>query len=210
MLLSHSTENEEHDNGWLLGAIVGVILWLAALAGAARADVSASRRFALAPVSSRRIAMTQMLPVLGLALLQGLAVLLALALTRVSVASAVSLTLFSLIAAVCFSAIGYAFRLALGAAGVALFGLFLLVQVAALANVLPLETAPGPLQQLNGLLPLTVYVDGANRLVSGGEVGSVSGAVVVMVLWGTGGGAQHHGRRTPAADAAGDGSERPG
>ncbi len=184
VLLSHSTQNEEHDNGWLLGAIVGVILWLAALAGAARADVSASRRFALAPVSSRRIAMTQMLPVLGLAVLQGLAVLLALALTKVSVESAVSLTLLSLLAAVCFSAIGYAFRLALGAAGVALFGLFLLVQIAALANVLPLETAPGPLQQLNGLLPLTVFVDGANRLVSGGEVGSVAGAAVVMVLWG--------------------------
>ena len=135
-------------------------------------------------VTSRRIAMTQLLPVLGLAVLQGLAVLLALALTRVSVASAVSLTLFSLVAAVCFSAIGYAIRLAFGATGVALFGLFLLVQVAALANVLPLETAPGPLQQLNGLLPLTAYVDGANRLVSGGEVGSVSGAVVVMVVWG--------------------------
>ncbi|WP_432477078.1 YhgE/Pip family protein [Nocardioides sp. GXQ0305] len=184
VLLSHSTQHQQHDNGWLLGAIVGVILWLAALAGAARADVSASRRFALAPVSSRRIAMTQLLPVLGLAVLQGLAVLLALALTRVSVESAVSLTVFSLLAAVCFSAIGYAFRLALGAAGVALFGLFLLVQIAALANVLPLETAPGALQSLNGLMPLTVYVDGANRLVSGGEVGSVAGAVAVMVLWG--------------------------
>ena len=42
-----------------------------------------------APVSSRRIAISQVLPVLGLALLQGVAVLLALALTRVSVASAV-------------------------------------------------------------------------------------------------------------------------
>ena len=31
------------------------------------------------------------------------------------------------------------------------------------------------LQPLNDLLPLTAYVDGANRLVSGGEVGSVSG-----------------------------------
>ena len=184
VLLTHTTQYQQHDNGWLLGAIVGVILWLAALAGAARADVSASRRFALAPVSSRRIALAQMVPVLGLAVLQGLAVLLALALTRVSVESAVALTLFSLVAAVCFSAIGYAFRLALGAAGVALFGLFLLVQIAALANVLPLETAPGALQPLNTLLPLTAYVDGANRLVSGGEVGSVTGATVVMLLWG--------------------------
>jgi putative membrane protein len=100
------------------------------------------------------------------------------------VESAVSLTLFSLLAAMCFSAIGYALRLPLGAAGMALFGLFLLVQVAALANVLPLETAPGVLQALNGLMPLTAYVDGANRLVSGGEVGSVAGAVVVMALWG--------------------------
>ena len=74
-----------------------------------------------------------------------------------------------------FSAIGYALRLALGAAGVALFVLFLLVQIAALGNVVPLETAPGPLQQLNGLLPLTAYVDGASQLVSGGQVGSLVG-----------------------------------
>ncbi len=186
VLLSHSTQFQEHDNGWLLGAIVGVILWLAALAGAARADVSASQRFALSPVSSRRIAISQAMPVLGLALLQGVAVLLALALTRVSVESAVSLALFSLLAAVAFSAIGYAMRLALGALGVALYGLFLLVQIAALANVLPLETAPGPLQSLNGLLPLPAYVDGASRLVSGGQVGSLAVAVAVVALWGVG------------------------
>ena len=182
--LSHSTEHTQHTNGWLLGVIVGVILWLGALASATRADVSASRRFSLAPVSSRRIAVVQALPVLALALLQGVAVVLALVISSVSVASAVGVALLSVLAAVTFSLIGYAMRLALGATGVALFVLFLLVQVAALANVLPLETAPAPLTSLHGLMPLTVFVDGASRLVSGGEVGSLTTAVVVMALWG--------------------------
>ncbi|QBR93831.1 YhgE/Pip family protein [Nocardioides euryhalodurans] len=182
--LSHATEHTEHANGWLLGAILGVILWLAALAAVSRADVSASRHFALAPVSSRRIAVVQVLPVLGLAVLQGVAVVLALVLTDVSVASAVGVALLSVLAAVSFGLVAYALRLALGAAGVALFVLFLLVQVAALANVLPLETAPDPLPSLHGLMPLTMFVDGASRLVSGGEVGSVTTAVVVIALWG--------------------------
>ena len=182
--LSHSTEHTQHSNGWLLGAIVGVILWLAALATATRADVSASRRFALAPVASRRIAVVQALPVLGLALLQGVAVVLGLALSSVSVASSVGVALLSVLAAATFSLIAYANRLGLGAVGVALFLLFLLVQVAALANVLPLETAPAPLASLHGLMPLTVFVDGASQLVSGGEVGSVTTAVVVIALWG--------------------------
>ena len=50
-----------------------------------------------------------------------------------------------------------------------MFVLFLLVQIAALSNVVPLETAPAPLQRLNSLLPLTAYADAVNRLVAGGE-----------------------------------------
>ncbi len=61
------------------GAIVAVILWLCALAGALGVDISAALRNALTPVSSRRIAVVQALPAVGIAVVQAVAVRLALA-----------------------------------------------------------------------------------------------------------------------------------
>ena len=61
-------------------------------------------------------------------------------------ASAVACALLSLLAAVSFSLVAYAMRLGGGATGVACLVLLLLVQIAALSNVVPLETAPAPLQ----------------------------------------------------------------
>ncbi len=63
--------------------------------------------------------------------------------------------------------------------------LLLLLQAAALGNVVPLETAPAPMQTLNGLLPLTAYVNGVSQLVSGGSVGSLAGVVTVLLVWAT-------------------------
>ena len=73
-----------------------------------------------------------------------------------------------------------------GVAGLLAFVLFLLLQVAALGNVLPIETAPEPLQVLNQLLPLPAYVNAASQLVTGGSVGSLAGAVAVLLVWGLG------------------------
>ena len=61
--------------------------------------------------------------------------------------------------------------------------MFLLVQVAASSNVIPLETAPSALQTLNGVMPLTAFVNGASQLVSGGQVGSYVAVVVVLLVW---------------------------
>ena len=63
--------------------------------------------------------------------------------------------------------------------------LFLLVQVAALGNVIPLETAPSVIRTLNGMLPLTAFTNGASQLVSGGDVGSLTAVVTVLVVWGS-------------------------
>ncbi len=181
--LTHSTEHTAHGNGWLLAVLVALVLWLTALAATLGLDVRAARRHALAPVSSRRIAVRQSGPVLGMALVQAAAVLLALWVRQVSLASTVGFVLLTVLAAVCFSLLAHALRLALGKVGVALFVLFLLVQVAALGNVVPLETAPALLRELNGLLPLTAYTNLASQLVSGGDVGSAFAVVVVLAVW---------------------------
>ncbi len=184
--LEHTSSFADHANGWLLALIVAVILWLAALATALGVDVTAALRNALTPVSSRRIAVVQALPVVGLATLQALAVGVALLVARTSIAATSSFALVTLLAAICFSLIGYALRLAFGGIGVAVFVLFLLLQVAAMGNVLPLETAPTPLQALNGLMPLTVFTNGASQLVSGGDVGSLSTVVLTLAVWAAG------------------------
>jgi putative membrane protein len=181
--LTHTTQYAAH-NGWLLGAILAIILWLAALAGALGVDVAAGSRNALATVSSRRIAMVQALPAVGLAMAQAVAVLLALAVLRVGVSATVPFVLVTLLAALCFALLGYALRLAFGGVGVGVFVLFLLAQVAALGNVVPLETAPTVLQRLNGLMPMTAYVNATSQLASGGDVGSRTSEVLVLLVWG--------------------------
>jgi putative membrane protein len=181
--LTHTSKFADRTNGWLLGGIVAVILWLAALAAALGRDVASARRFALSPVSSRRIALMQALPVVGLGLLQGAVIVIAVTVARVSVASSITLALLSLLAALTFSLIAYAMRLALGTTGVTLFVLFLLFQLSAIGNVLPIQTAPGLLQTLNSLLPLPAFINAASRLVTGGDVGSTLAAVLVLGVW---------------------------
>ena len=66
----------------------------------------------------------------------------------------------------------------------AVLAAILLAQVAALGNVVPLETAPTALQRLNGLMPMTAYVNATSQLASGGAVGSRTSEILVIVLWG--------------------------
>jgi putative membrane protein len=182
--LTHTTQYTAHGNGWLLAAMLAVILWLAALAGALGVDIAAASRHARAPVSSRRIAIVQALPAIGLAMAQAVAVLLALAVLRVGIAATVPFVLVTLLAALCFALLAYALRLAFGGVGVGVFVLFLLAQVAALGNVVPLETAPTALQRLNGLMPMTAFVNATSQLATGGAVGSRTSEILVIVAWG--------------------------
>jgi putative membrane protein len=184
VVLTHDSIDADRTNGWLLAGIVGIVLWLAALAAALGRDVAAARRFALTPVSSRRIAAAQSIPVLGVALLQGVVVIATVFVAGVSVASSISLALLTLLAALTFSLMAYAARLAWGTNGVVVFVLFLVLQLSALGNALPLQTAPAVLQTLNGLLPLSAFVNAASQLVSGGTVFSTLSTVAVLGVWG--------------------------
>ena len=184
VLMSHSLQNDKYGNGWLLALVIGLVLWMAALLGALRRDVGAATRDGGLPVSSRRLVMSQLLPALGLAVVECAAVVFVLVLLRVTAAAFVPFAFLTLLAALTFTAIAYAVRLVFGRAGIPALVLFLLVQAAALGNVIPLETAPAPLRTLNGILPLTTYVDGASQLVTGGHVESPVAVTVVLLAWG--------------------------
>ncbi len=184
VVLSHSLENDQHANGWLIALLVALVLWMAALLGGLRRDVAASIRAAGLPISSVRLVISEVLPGLGLALVEGVAVLVALLVLRVSVASLVPFALLTLVAALTFTLLAYATRLLFGRAGVPVFVVFLLLQGAALGSVVPLETAPGLMRLLNGILPLTMYVNGASQLISGGQVESPIATLAVLLVWG--------------------------
>jgi putative membrane protein len=121
--------------------------------------------------------------VLGFAVLNAVAVVAALLLFHPSAAAIVPLVLLVALAAAAFCLLALAMVLKWGRVGVVLFVLFLILQLAASGNVIPLETAPGVLRTLNGLLPLTAFVKGASQLVSGGHVASYVGVVVVLGVW---------------------------
>jgi putative membrane protein len=181
--LASTVEHRDDGNGWLLAVVLGVVLWLAALLGVLRRDPAEALRHAGEPVPSRRLVLLPLGPAVGIAVVQGLACLAALPLLGVGVAGPVALALLTLLAAVTFTLVGLALRWALGAGGIVLFVLLLLLQAAALGNVLPIETAPAPLPLIHGLLPLPAYVDAASQLASGGAVGSPTGSVTVLVAW---------------------------
>jgi putative membrane protein len=182
--LSHSLQYDDHGNGWLLGLVVGLVLFLTALLGAMRRDVSTATRHGGLPVSSRRLVFAELLPALGLAVVEGVGAIVGLVALQVDPASFVPLALLTLVAALTFTTVAFAARVLFGRAGLPVLVLFLLIQVAALGNVVPLQTAPALLRALNGVLPLTAYVDAASQLVSGGQAGSPVAGLVVLVIWG--------------------------
>jgi putative membrane protein len=184
ILLTSTVEHGEHGNGWLIAVIVGLVLWLAGLVAALSLDQSAITRNSMAPVASRGAAFVQALPLLGLAALSAASVVAAVVVFHASTAAIIPLALLTLLASVIFALLALAMRLRWGRVGITLFVLFLLVQIAASSNVIPLETAPSTLQRLNGVMPLTAYVNGASQLVSGGQVGSLVAVVVVLLVWG--------------------------
>ena len=49
---------------------------------------------------------------------------------------------------------------------------------------MPIDTAPAPFQTLNQVLPVARAADGFAQLILGGEVGSLTGDVLVLLLWG--------------------------
>ena len=184
--LTSSVQHSAHANGWLIGVVLGIILWLAALLGVLRRDIAHVLRFSATPVSSRRLTMVQVRPAMALALAQGVAVLVALLLLRVGMASPVSFGLLTILAAVTVTLVGLALRWAWATPGSWPSCCSCCCRPRPWATSCRIETAPGPLPTLNELLPLTAYVNAASRLVSGGSVGSLAGSVTVLLVWGLG------------------------
>lgn len=184
VVMHTKSQHDTVQNAWLTGAIVGVVLWFGAFAVLFLRPRLATSAGRLGPVSSTRLAMIQLVPRLMLALAQALLVLVLLLLLGQHVASALVFGGFTMLGAIVFTLIVEALHVGLRRAATIGFLLLSAIQLAALGNVVPIQTAPGALQTLNHLLPLTTFVNGAAQFASGGHVFSVAALVITLALWG--------------------------
>ena len=103
-------------------------------------------------------------------------------------ASPVPLVLLLLLSVAAFTAVNQAFVAALGRrrgwiAAIA----FTVLQAVALGGIVPIETAPGPVQGLNAVLPVARALDGFAHLALDGAAGAPLVDAVVVLLWGLAG-----------------------
>ena len=96
---------------------------------------------------------------------------------------------------------------------------FATLQLVSLGGLVPIDTAPAPFQALNQVLPVARAADGFAHLTLGGEVGSLAGDVLVLLVWGVAAlavtsrrrpaGAEARAERPPGAGPGGDAGRRP-
>jgi putative membrane protein len=164
--------------------VVALALWLGAFVTylVRRALPAAALASAMTPV---RVALAGWLPAVAIGLVQSLLVLAALGLLEVSMESPLGVGVFLLLPAAAFAAVNQAFVAALGRrrgwmASIA----FAVLQAVSLGGPIPVDTAPAPIQSVSGLLPVSLAAEGIGDLTLGGQVGSVAGSAVGLVVWG--------------------------
>ena len=135
------------------------------------------------PSSATRLAFAGLLPSAAVGAAQAALVFATMLLLGADPASPVSTLLLMVLASVGFAAVNQAFVAVLGRRRGWLWIIaFTGLQVVSLGGVIPLDTAPWPLQVLNGALPMPAAANGLEVTVLDGP-GSVFAAVAVLVAW---------------------------
>ncbi|MGZ4504517.1 MAG: YhgE/Pip family protein [Nocardioidaceae bacterium] len=179
--------NPAHDGATLLApAVLAFGLWLGAfvtyLVRQALPD-----RWLRAAGPGWRVALAGWLPAVGIGVVQAVLLFAAVAVSPAGLASPVAVAGFMVVAAAVFAALNQAFVAAAGPRrGWILSIAFAVLQAVSLGGLVPITTAPGPLQWLNAVLPVSRAADGFGHLVLGGRVGSPAADLLVLALWGAG------------------------
>lgn len=176
-----SADNPATVAASLVPVVLALVLWLGTLmlfltgravpTGAAWSQASAGRRV-----------MARWRPAALVGVVQAAVIIAVVALSGVPISSPVGLVGISVLAAAAFAATNQALVALFGGVGRMVSLAFAAVQAAAFGGLVPIETAPGALQTLNGILPLPQYVAGANRFMLGGG-GDVVGPCLTIVGW---------------------------
>lgn len=184
--LATSTQNSGDGLGWVTAAIIAFALWFGAIVGMLLWRTRPAGVGTFAPVSNWRLTVRRVLPRLGVALAQTVAVVAVVALAGVEVAHPLTFGVMTLLGSFSFTLLAQAFGSVFRRFGTLLFLLFLVVQLASVGNIVPLQTAPGVLQWANAVMPLTAFINGVSQAATGGSTTSFTSVAVVLVLWGAG------------------------
>ncbi|MCC6375502.1 MAG: YhgE/Pip domain-containing protein [Microbacteriaceae bacterium] len=91
---------------------------------------------------------------------------------------------FSLVMALAFTAFHLALTIGFGKGGLVISILALAIQVTSTGGIYPVQLLSTPFQWLSPLLPLSYGVSGMQAIIAGGQVSTVLGSSVLLVLFG--------------------------
>ncbi len=162
--------------------VIAFVLWLGGFATYLVRPALSARRLDR-PTSATRLAFAGLRPALAIGAVQALLVFATMLVLGADLASPVSSLALMVLAALGFAAVNQAFVAVLGRRRGWLWIIaFTGLQVVTLGGVIPLDTAPWPLQLLNGALPMPAAANGLEVTVLDGP-GSVAAAIAVLVAW---------------------------
>ena len=183
---ARSTTLEPADNGstLLAPAVLALALWLGAFV-TFLVRPALPRRLLRAAVPAWRVTVGGWLPAVAIGVGQAALLLGAVLALGADPVSPFGLVGVLALAALVFAAVNQAFVALLGPGRgwIASIG-FAVLQVVSLGGLVPIATAPGPLQVLNDVLPVSRAADVLGRLTLGGATGSPAADLVVLALWG--------------------------
>ena len=182
-----SSLNPQRDGATLLApAVLALGLWLGAFViylvlGALPGSALRAARPAW------RLTVGGWLPAAGVGLLQGLLLLLGAVAFGARFTSPLGVAALLLLCAAAFTAVNQALVAVLGPRRGWITAIaFTALQAVSLGGLVPIDTAPGPLQLLHAALPVPRAADGFAHLTLGGRAGSPWADAVVVLLWGLG------------------------
>ena len=181
---SRSDQDRSEPNGrtQVAPGAIALVLWLGAFV-TYLVRPTLSQRLLERPSSGSRLAVTGLLPAVAIGAVQSLLLFGSLLLLGAGASSSVTTVLLMLLAAACFAAVNQALVTVLGRRRGWLWTIaFTGLQVVSLGGVIPLDTAPWPLQVLNGALPVPVAANGLTVTMLDGP-GSVAAAIAVLLAW---------------------------
>jgi putative membrane protein len=161
---------------------IAFVLWLGAFV-TYLVRPALSQRLLERPGSASRLALAGLLPAVAIGAVQSVLLFGALLLLGARAVSPVTTAIVMLFAAACFAVVNQAFVAVLGRRRGWLWTIaFTGLQVVSLGGVIPVDTAPWPLQVLNGALPVPRVADGLTVVMLDGP-GSVAAMVAVLLGW---------------------------
>ena len=163
--------------------VTSLALWLGAF-GTFLLLPGLSRRLLDRAMPMWKVVLRSLAPALLIAVVQTVAVLAVLTAIGISPVSPLSVGVVAFAGAVMFAALHQALLTVLGDRIGRIASIVLMVlQVVTLVGIVPVETAPGLLQSVGSLMPLSIVTQGLVHAALGGSLVSTTGTLLAILAW---------------------------